>query len=67
MDATGAATMLAYIDPGAGSFVLQAIVASVAGAALLLKTYWKKVKALFASGAGSEAGEQTGRARSGDE
>ena len=39
--------MLAYIDPGAGSFVFQALVASVAGAAVLLKTYWKRLRVLF--------------------
>ena len=35
--------MLAYIDPGAGSFVLQAIVATLAGVALAAKSWWKKL------------------------
>jgi hypothetical protein len=37
--------MIAYIDPGAGSFVLQAIVAAAAGAALAIKVWWKKIRA----------------------
>jgi predicted RNA polymerase sigma factor len=39
--------MIAYIDPGAGSFVLQAIIAAAAGAALAIKTWWKKIRAVF--------------------
>jgi hypothetical protein len=35
--------MLAYIDPGAGSLVLQAIVATLAGVALAAKSWWKKL------------------------
>jgi hypothetical protein len=37
--------MIAYIDPGAGSFVLQAIVAAAAGLAFALKIWWKKIRA----------------------
>jgi hypothetical protein len=37
----------AYLDPGTGSFVLQAVVASVMGAVFLTKTYWAKIKARF--------------------
>jgi len=39
--------MIAYIDPGAGSFVLQAIVAAAAGAALALKIWWKRIRAVL--------------------
>ena len=35
---------LAYIDPGAGSFLLQAVVATLAGAVVAISTYWTKVK-----------------------
>jgi hypothetical protein len=38
---------LAYIDPGAGSFVIQALVATLAGVAVMLRLYWRKVKAFF--------------------
>lgn len=37
----------AYLDPGAGSIVLQAIIAAVAGGFIVMRTYWSKVKQLF--------------------
>ncbi len=37
----------AYLDPGAGSIVLQAIIAAVAGGFMVMRTYWSKVKQLF--------------------
>ena len=37
----------AYLDPGAGSIVLQAIIAAVAGRFIVMRTYWSKVKQLF--------------------
>ena len=39
-----AAVRLAYIDPGAGSFILQAVVASIAGAAVAVSAYWQRIK-----------------------
>lgn len=38
---------LAYIDPGTGSFVVQALVAAAAGIAVALKVYWQRLKGLF--------------------
>jgi hypothetical protein len=40
---------LAYLDPGTGSFILQAIVGVVLGAMLTLKMYWRRIRD-FASG-----------------
>ena len=41
---------LAYLDPGAGSMVLQALLGGVAGVLVLLKLYWRRlVRSLFAS------------------
>jgi hypothetical protein len=37
----------AYLDPGAGSIVLQAIIAAVAGGFIVMRTYWSTVKQLF--------------------
>ena len=37
----------AYLDPGSGSIILQVIVASLLGGAFIVKSYWKKIKALF--------------------
>jgi hypothetical protein len=39
--------MLAYIDPGTGSLVLQAIAGGVAAAAVTAKLYWRRVKRVF--------------------
>jgi hypothetical protein len=36
----------AYIDPGTGSLILQAVLGGVAGAGFLIKLYWGKIKAL---------------------
>ena len=41
---------LAYLDPGAGSFVLQALVATLAGAAVVINAYWSKIKRLLGIG-----------------
>lgn len=37
----------AYLDPGTGSFVLQAILGAAFGAAFTAKVYWSKIKAFF--------------------
>lgn len=45
---------LAYLDPGSGSFLIQALVALVAGIAVALRTYWEKVRSFLGfSGSGS--------------
>ncbi len=38
---------LAYIDPGTGSFVLQIILAGIAGMLLGIKVMWGRIKSLF--------------------
>jgi hypothetical protein len=43
-------TSHAYIDPGAGSLILQVLLGGIAGVLLLLKTYWRR----FTGGGGSE-------------
>ncbi len=37
----------AYLDPGTGSMVLQAIVAGVLGSMFAIKMYWAKIVAFF--------------------
>ena len=39
----------AYIDPGAGSILLQAFLAGLAGCAVLMSMFWGNVKRFFAS------------------
>jgi hypothetical protein len=40
----------AYIDPGTGSILLQAILAGTAAAAVVVRAYWTKLKAFFSGG-----------------
>jgi hypothetical protein len=42
-----AALRLAYLDPGTGSMILQAVVATLAGTAVAVSAYWKRIKAFF--------------------
>jgi hypothetical protein len=34
----------AYLDPGAGSFILQILIGSIAGGLVVLKLYWEKAR-----------------------
>ena len=38
----------AYLDPGQGSIMLQALFAGGAGAAVVVKMYWQQLKTMFA-------------------
>jgi hypothetical protein len=38
----------AYLDPGTGSFIFQTIIALLVGASFAIKTYWQRIKSLFA-------------------
>ena len=38
---------LLYIDPGSGSYLVQAIVAAALGAAFWIKMSWHRIKAFF--------------------
>jgi hypothetical protein len=40
----------AYLDPGSGSMVLQLLLGGLAGLAVLLKIFWRKLTGLFGSG-----------------
>ena len=41
----------AYIDPAAGSLVLQLVLGGVAGVGVVLKMSWRRLKSLFGRGA----------------
>jgi hypothetical protein len=41
---------VAYLDPGTGSLIVQALVAALAGAAVVITSYWKKIRAFFRRG-----------------
>ena len=42
--------ILLYIDPGSGSYLLQAIIAAVLGALFYFKNMWFKIKSFFIKG-----------------
>jgi hypothetical protein len=52
----------AYVDPGTGSYVIQLLIAGLAGIAFAIKIYWGRIKGLFSrsssDGAGSEGDDQ---------
>jgi hypothetical protein len=38
---------LVYIDPGSGSYLVQAVIAAVLGVAFYFKTIWLRIKMFF--------------------
>lgn len=43
----GTAPAYAYLDPGTGSLILQAVIGVIAGALMALRIYWGRIKSLF--------------------
>lgn len=43
-----AAPAFAYLDPGAGSFILQMLIAGIVGALFTIKLYWYRLKVFVA-------------------
>ena len=41
--------LLAYIDPGSGSMLLQMLLGGVAGVAVAVRMYWHRLRAFFGS------------------
>jgi hypothetical protein len=37
----------AYLDPGSGSFIFQAVIAGALGAGIALKAFWGRIAAFF--------------------
>jgi hypothetical protein len=48
-----------YLDPGSGSFLLQILIATIAGAGIFLATYWRKAKSFFVRIFGKKQDSQT--------
>ena len=44
---------VAYLDPGTGSLIIQAVVAVLAGAAVAITSYWQKIKTFFGRKSGN--------------
>lgn len=58
----GEGLRLAYIDPGTGSFIVQVVIATLAGISVALGRYWSRVKGWFRRDASSEANEEPDQA-----
>ena len=54
-------SVLAYIDPGTGSFLVQALVAAVAGIAVTSRMYWSKIKGFLGLASERDEGEESSR------
>jgi hypothetical protein len=39
----------AYLDPGTGSMIVQAIIGGIAGVTVIIGIYWRKVRSFFSS------------------
>jgi hypothetical protein len=46
--------ILAYIDPGAGSLLIQLLIGGLAGLAALIKFRWNRIRAMFSKRAQEE-------------
>jgi len=40
-------TLLLYIDPSSGSYIVQVLIAAAMGAGYVIKTSWWRIKGLF--------------------
>ncbi|HEY5903785.1 MAG TPA: hypothetical protein VIU39_14630 [Anaerolineales bacterium] len=43
-------SVLPYLDPGSGSFIIQILIASLLGIGLALRASWGKIRARFGRG-----------------
>lgn len=43
-------SIFAYLDPGTGSLIVQAIIGGAVAVAVVLKAYWHKIGKLFGRG-----------------
>jgi hypothetical protein len=51
--------MLAYLDPGSGSMIAQAVVAGVAGAAVVGKVGWRRLTSPLRKKDGQPVADET--------
>ena len=60
-------TAQAYIDPGTGSYVVQAVVAAAMGGMVAIKMYWQRIKGFLSrAGSSTNAGDAAGPGASSD-
>lgn len=49
--------VLAYLDLGSGSFIIQVIIASLLGGAVMIKAFWNQITGIFRKGSPTRADE----------
>lgn len=54
----------AYIDPGAGSMILQGLLATIAAAFLAIRLYWARIKAFLSGRRGAPKAAEAEHAKS---
>lgn len=59
--AFGVADAQAYLDPGTGSMILQAVIGTVAGALIVIKLYWYKLVNFFKARVRDEVSDKDDR------
>ena len=52
-------TILLYVDPGSGSYLVQVIIAAVLGALFYFKNLWWQIKAFFTRKKGEQPKNDT--------
>ena len=55
---TAARPLLAYLDPGTGSYAIQIILAGLFGGLFAVRQSWSSVKGWYASTVGGRAGRE---------
>jgi hypothetical protein len=40
-------SILAYLDPGSGSYLIQILIAALLGGGFAIKAFWKQISAFF--------------------
>jgi len=50
--------VLLYIDPGSGSYLIQAIIAGILGALFYFKNIWFRIRSFFGKGGKKDIGKK---------
>jgi hypothetical protein len=51
-------TILAYLDPGSGSYLIQILIAALLGGGFAIKAFWKQISAFFIKISGKKSTEE---------
>ena len=54
-----AADVANYLDPGSGSFLIQLLIGGIVGLALVVRTFWGRIKLFFNNLLGRETAVET--------